>query len=148
MRPYVPLGSIMAISVFTRPWPCVGMVLSSALNRSNPKNKMHNTELFNFSYQRFFPTRGRIRKISADITYSEWKYKNKKQCVKMFKVKLRTPLKAKSKISKVKLQTPLQAKSLTFCWAMLNNLHNSTFPSFNLLMFTKENGTTINNDRK
>ena len=133
MRPYVPLGSIMAISVFTRPWPCVGMVLSSALNRSNPKNKMHNTELFNFSYQRFFPTRGRIRKISADITYSEWKYKNKKQCVKMFKVKLRTPL---------------QAKSLTFCWPMLNNLHNSTFPSFNLLMFTKENGTTINNDRK
>ena len=86
MRPYVPLGSIMAISVFTRPWPCVGMVLSSALNRSNPKNKMHNTKLFNFSYQRFFPTRGRIRKISADITYSEWKYKNKNNVSKCSKL--------------------------------------------------------------
>ena len=30
-----------------------------------------------------------------------------------------------------------------------SNLHNSTFPSFNLSMFTKEDGTTINNeDRK
>ena len=26
-----------------------------------------------------------------------------------------------------------------------NDLHNSTFPSFNLSMFTEEDGTTINN---
>ena len=29
-----------------------------------------------------------------------------------------------------------------------NNLHNSTFPSFNLSMFIEEDGTTINNENK
>ena len=30
-----------------------------------------------------------------------------------------------------------------------NNIYNSTFPAFNLSMFTEEDGTTINNkDRK
>ena len=29
-----------------------------------------------------------------------------------------------------------------------NNLHNSTFPSFNLFMFTEEDGTTIKNEDK
>ena len=28
----------------------------------------------------------------------------------------------------------------------MNNVHNSTFPSFNLTIFTEEDGTTINNE--
>ena len=31
---------------------------------------------------------------------------------------------------------------------MLTHVSNFTFPSFNLSMFTKEDGTTINEDRK
>ena len=31
---------------------------------------------------------------------------------------------------------------------MLTHVSNFTFPSFNLSMFTKEDGTTINADRK
>ena len=35
------------------------------------------------------------------------------------------------------------------CCQTTNNVHNSTFPFFNLSRFTKENGATINNeDRK